>query len=93
MQDLNNDYEIPTFDYKEFKKEINSGDLNGLDYIEKTIIRDFKDFDVCLIGHTHIYKDANLTFQRGWHLFFKHDEFASSVSICISTLKSSRTRI
>ena len=23
-----------------------------------------------MMPDTHIYKDANLTFQRGWHLFF-----------------------
>lgn len=37
------DYEIPMFDFQTFKKEFSYGDLSGLDYIEKTIIRDFKD--------------------------------------------------
>lgn len=37
------DYEIPMFDFQTFKKEFSCGDLSGLDYIEKTIIRDFKD--------------------------------------------------
>jgi len=38
-----NDFEIPTFDYKTFKKDLQSGDINGLDYLEKTIIRELKD--------------------------------------------------
>lgn len=39
----NEDFEIPTFDYNVFKKELNSGDIYGLEYMEKTLIRDLKD--------------------------------------------------
>lgn len=52
-----NDYEIPTFDYKEFIKEFRYGDLNGLDYLEKTIIRDFKDRINDNIGSDYTYYD------------------------------------
>lgn len=38
-----NDYDISTFDYKAFKELLNAGDIGGLDYLEKTIIRDYKD--------------------------------------------------
>lgn len=38
-----NDYDIPEFDFQTFKNEIKDSDLLGLEYIEKTIIRDFKD--------------------------------------------------
>jgi hypothetical protein len=38
-----NDFEIPTFDYKTFKKDLQSGDINGLEYLEKTMIRELKD--------------------------------------------------
>lgn len=32
------------FDYIQFAKEFNSGDLNGLEYLEKTIIKNCKDY-------------------------------------------------
>ena len=38
-----NDYDIPEFDFQTFKEEIKDSDLLGLEYIENTIIRDFKD--------------------------------------------------
>lgn len=31
------------FDYTEFKKEFNCGDLCGLEYLEKTLIAEFKE--------------------------------------------------
>ena len=40
---MNNDFEIPSFDYNEFENEVNSGDIWGLEYLEKTLIRDYKD--------------------------------------------------
>ena len=40
---MENIFEIPEFDFKKFKEEINDSDLLGLEYLEKTIIRDFKD--------------------------------------------------
>lgn len=40
---LDDIFEIPEFDYNKFRKEIISGDIWGLEYLEKTIIRDFKD--------------------------------------------------
>ena len=40
---MNNIFEIEEFDYNKFKEEINDSDLLGLEYLEKTIIRDFKD--------------------------------------------------
>lgn len=36
-------FNIPEFDYKVFKKEIQVNDLAGLDYLEKTLIREYKD--------------------------------------------------
>lgn len=54
---MNNIYEIPEFDYKQFKEEINNGDLYGLEYIEKTIIRDFKDRLNDNIGADYTYYD------------------------------------
>ena len=39
----NNMYEIPEFDYKKFKEEFASGDIWGLNYLEETLIRDYKD--------------------------------------------------
>lgn len=34
---------IKEFDYKTFKEELQSGDINGLHYLEKTIIKDLKE--------------------------------------------------
>lgn len=31
------------FNYNEFKKEFSYGDLSGLEYLEKTLIREYKD--------------------------------------------------
>ena len=36
-------YDIPDFDFEYFKTEINKGDIFGLDYLEATLIRDYKD--------------------------------------------------
>lgn len=36
-------YNIPDFDFDYFKTEINKGDILGLDYLEATLIRDYKD--------------------------------------------------
>lgn len=41
---MNNDiFEIPEFKYPIFKDNLKNGDIWGLEYLEKTIIRDFKD--------------------------------------------------
>lgn len=40
MKDI---YEIPEFDYLKFKEEYKDSDLLALEYLEKTLIRDFKD--------------------------------------------------
>lgn len=31
------------FNYEDFKKEVNSGDIWGLEYLEKTLIREYKE--------------------------------------------------
>ncbi len=54
---MNNDYKIPTFDFNKFKEEINDSDLLGLEYIEKTIIRDFKDRLNDSINNNYTYYD------------------------------------
>ncbi len=54
---MNNIYEIPEFDFKQFKEEINDSDLLGLEYLEKTIIRDFKDRLNDNIGVDYTYYD------------------------------------
>ena len=36
-------FEIPEFNFETFKNEINDSDLLGLEYLEKTLIRDYKD--------------------------------------------------
>lgn len=41
------------FDYNEFKKEFSSSDLCGLEYLEKTIIKDYKT----RIGADYSYYD------------------------------------
>lgn len=50
-------FDIPTFDYNKFKEEINDSDLLGLEYLEKTMIRDFKDRLNDNIGNDYTYYD------------------------------------
>ena len=52
-----NDYEIPMFDYKEFIYNYSLSDLSGIEYIGKTIIRDFKDRINDNIGSDYTYYD------------------------------------
>ena len=48
---------IPEFDYEKFKEELKDSDLLALEYLEETIIRDFKDRLNDNIGNDYTYYD------------------------------------